>query len=185
MVPHWSLLSMEDQHEYLALRATFQEAVGKSRRGESAGGFVARLRSVRSYIERDSSSQWKRSLVCGIVFVDPGIAINIGQFKLLVGRCKSSINGSLQQIGYVSKPPGDDVERELRRAILNMRDDSIELRKWTIRSWRSESPAREDPPIVEQREVVRCGFPCPAKCRHKLDDIVQMSLPPQTEVGPL
>jgi hypothetical protein len=115
-----------------------------------------------------------------------GLAINIRQLKILLGRCKSSINGSLQQIGFVSRPPGQSVDRELMRLIPLLVDDHMELKKWTIR--RGECLAertKEDPPVVEPREVVRCGFPCPAKCRHKLDDILQMCMPAQADLWPL
>jgi hypothetical protein len=181
---HWEVLSAEDQHDYIALRTQFQDMVGKTRRGESAGVFGDRLRLIRAFIERNESSKWKRSLVCGIAFMDSAIGINIRQLRILLCRCKSSINGSFQQIGYTAKPAGQALDEELRNLIPPLRSDHIELKKWTIRC--GQLPAelgKANPSKVA--DFVRCGFPCPAKCRHKVYDILQTWVPLPTETVPL
>jgi hypothetical protein len=55
-----------------------------------------------------------------------GIAINVQQLRLLTGRSKSSINGSLQKIGY----------RVNLSSVLPafLKDHSVEFRKWTVRT---------------------------------------------------
>jgi hypothetical protein len=191
---HWAVLAPEDQREYLALRAQFHEAISKSRRGERIDVFVQRLKSIRAFITKDADSQWRRSLVCGIIFLSNSLAINIQQLRNLLGKCKSSINGSLQQLSYISKPPSNEIEEELTQAIPVMKDDHAELKKWTIRygpfpDGAQNVPVIQDPepviplPPAEPATVVaKSKFPCPLKCQHKFYDIIYISTSIQTEI---
>lgn len=193
---HWCLLTEEDQHEYLILRSQFHEAIAKSRRGERIDVFVQRLKTIRSFISKDPATLWKRAIVCGVMFLNSALAINIQQLRILMGKCKSSINGSLQQLGYVSKPSTHEIDQEMTRMIPLLKDDHSEMKKWTIRYGefpenRSVTPAREEetvaplPPMRsadDMKKVVKLAFPCPAKCRHKFYDILHSSVSIQTDI---
>jgi hypothetical protein len=192
---HWELLVPEDQQEYLMLRAQFHEEILKSRRGERIDVLVQRLKSIRSFINRDVLSQWKRSLVCGIIFLDNALGINIQQLRNLLGKCKSSINGSLQQLSYVAKPSTREIDSEIARSIPVLKNDRAELKKWTIRYGAFPDDSEMVPLIEvtqtlpsppprpeEAKDVVKWAFPCPAKCRHKFYDILYISTSIQTEI---
>jgi hypothetical protein len=88
---------------------------------------------IKAYAVRSDSDDLSRSLVCGIVWLSSGIAVNIQQLKLLSSKCKSSINGSFVQLGYLPIPSGADTAGELIQKFPFMKDQFSELRQWTIR----------------------------------------------------
>lgn len=134
MMPnYWQLLSPSDLQEYLEIRKEFYDANRKFRKGERLEGFLERLRVIRQFVEHSESNAWCRSLVCGLFFLNNGLAINIQQLKILFGKCKSSINGSLQQLGYITQSPGSSLERDLYEMIPLENKERSDLKKWTIR----------------------------------------------------
>ncbi|OHS97519.1 hypothetical protein TRFO_36278 [Tritrichomonas foetus] len=130
---HWELLSEDDKQGYISIKSLFNDDLSKSKRGERFEIFVTRLKTIRDYINRNPNDQWKRSLVCGMVFLTSALGINIQQLRLLMGKCKSSINGSLQQLGYTAKPSTHEIDQELGIKIPCLKNDHYELKKWTIR----------------------------------------------------
>ena len=78
-------------------------------------------------------NDFKRSLVCGIVWLKNGIAINTHQLSILINKCKSSINGSFQSLGYGTIPTGCGTSNELITTFPFMRTNFAELRQWTMR----------------------------------------------------
>ena len=186
---HWQLLSQRDLEEYAILRKSLNDDVGKSRKGERLESFLNRMTRIRHFVERGDGNDWKRSLVCGVLFLSNSIAINIQQFRLLVGRCKSSINGSLQQLGYCALPQGRDLSHEFLCRMPYFQKDSGELKKWTIRELAPQKERavpekvfivplpefRIDPPKMNAdsvRKIVKSNFPCPAKFRYKYGDCI-------------
>lgn len=185
---YWTILDEDDQQEYLRLRSKFHCSIEKAQRKDRIDIFVRRLKAIRHYIEdRDKSTIWKRVMVSGVMFLSSALAINIQQLRILMGRCKSSINGSLQQLGYVSKPSTQEIEQEMVQMVSVLKDDHTQLRKWTIRmgtfpdDYKSQTKSEEeisDPDPVASpsasnlsaetvHRTVELSFPCPAKCRHK------------------
>ena len=130
---HWQLLNGSDIEEYFRIRSSLQTESGKSRKGERRETFINALHIIRNFIEKGDSNDWKRGVVCGIVFLEKTIAINIQQLRLLLGKCKSSINGSLQQLGFSSLPPGREMFEEFLRKVPCFQKESTELKKWTLR----------------------------------------------------
>lgn len=146
---HLELLSPADIKDYLVMRGNFSVEVNKSKKGERRESFINTLKIIRSYIERNDFNDWKRAMVCGIIFLNPdnnrccqanflssAVAINIQQLRLLLGKCKSSINGSLQQLGYQSlssSPIGSKLHEEVLRKVPYFQQDLSELKKWTFR----------------------------------------------------
>jgi hypothetical protein len=88
---------------------------------------------IKAYAIRGDADDLPRSLVCGVVWLANGIAVNIQQLKLLSSKCKSSINGSFSQLGYRPIPSGADTAGELIQKFPFMKDQFTELRQWTIR----------------------------------------------------
>jgi hypothetical protein len=183
---HWSVLSTDDQCEYVALCTRFRDAIAQSRRGEGVDVFLQRLKDVRAFIEREPSSMWKRGTVCGVIFLKGSLAINIQQLRLLMGKCKSSINGSLQQLGYLSKPSTPEIDQQLAALVPSLLEDHIEMKKWTIRYGEipeephAEADQKEEiETATDAKRVVKWTFPCPAKCRHKFQDIFMQLMPVQ------
>jgi hypothetical protein len=190
----WALLTAEDQRDYLILHAQFHEELANSHRGESLDIFVQRVQAIHAFVHKDRVSQWQRSVVCGVIFLKSAMAINIHQLRTLLGRCKSSINGSFQQLGYITKPATLEIGQEIKAAVPILDDQPGERKKWTVRygSFPGELEAgcnvaseRAESPIIttgNTAKIVQFEFPCPAKCRHKFYDIFYTSTSIQTEM---
>ncbi|KAK8900186.1 hypothetical protein M9Y10_002509 [Tritrichomonas musculus] len=133
----FNLLCDDDKVDYIAIKNRFQDEINLSRHGERLDVFVSRLRIVRRFINKDliPLNRWRRMVSCGIIFLDncDALAINIQQLKILLGKCKSSINGSLQQLGYIAKPSTNEINQEISQQIPLIKEDYFELKKWTIR----------------------------------------------------
>jgi hypothetical protein len=198
---NFGLLCPSDRQEYDRLRDNFHEDIGKSRKGERLDVFTDRLNQVRAFIERNDEDQWKRSLVCGVFFLRDSLALNIQQLRTLLGKCKSSINGSLQRLGYSALLPGHEAEQEFLSRIPSHCQEPSDLKRWTIRKVASIVSTPKAPPApalviplplswrdrvnVETeavQEIVRRTFPCPVKCRYKYLDIIHRSVSIQTEI---
>lgn len=134
MIPsYWNLLSYEDKINYLTLQKKFSTSDLKSKRNKSNSAFIETLDILKKFIIRNDQNDLKRALVCGIVWLKNGIAINTHQLSLLINKCKSSINGSFQSLGYGTIPTGCGTSNELITIFPFMRTNFAELRQWTMR----------------------------------------------------
>ena len=130
---HWDLLTRSDLEAYVKLRKSFYDEIRKSKKGERLDAFIQRILKIKQFVERGDGDDWKRGLVCGIIFLPNSIAIHIQQFRLLLGKCKSSINGSLQAIGFAAHPQGGPIETELLMKVPIFQREHSEVKKWTVR----------------------------------------------------
>jgi hypothetical protein len=131
----WHLLSPEDQEAYASLQQAVSAPCQKNRRNRSIQTFNKMLEAIKAYVVRNDPDDWKRALVCGIAWVGPdgAIALNTRQLRILTAKCKSSINGSLQHVGYGIVTGGTDCSASIARLFPLVKDDFTELRQWTIR----------------------------------------------------
>jgi hypothetical protein len=130
----WQKLSESDQRGYLALRSELATPKFSNQRGRSAAQFGVMLDLVKSFVVRGDPEDAARALACGMLWMSNGIAVNIQHVKLLTSKCKSSINGSFGQLGYLPVASGADTAGELIQAFPFMKDQFSELRQWTIRT---------------------------------------------------
>ena len=113
---YWERLSAIEKEEYMLLQATFSSSSCKNRRNKSNETFASIIEGIHSFVVRGDDNDYNRGLVCGVIFLNympkfqkdtskdklkkDYIAINSKQLKILLKKCKSSINGSFHQIGY-------------------------------------------------------------------------------------
>ena len=134
---HLKLLSETDLNGYFALRDRFHKEVANAKRGEKVDMFSKRLKIIKEFVVKNDSDDWKRSFATGVIFLENSIAINIKQLIVLMGKCKSSINGSLHQLGYIARPASKETDEQLVLSIPIFSKDRRELKKWTIRQKRN------------------------------------------------
>jgi hypothetical protein len=90
-------------------------------------------------------------MVCGIYWLPDAIAINIHQLRSLIPKCKSSINVSLQKLGFSNSPGRTASGQTITSIFPFLKDNLSALRKWTIREKTSEIIVREsDHPVPTQ-----------------------------------
>jgi hypothetical protein len=128
----WNRLSQEDHSEYFRYRVHFHQT-NRSGNDHRVAGFHRELISALSYIERRSEGQEDRSIVCGVAFAGPYICVNTRLLKAFLGRCKSSINGSFMQMGYVALRTKSKARSCVLSCLHSLIDDEPNLRQWTVR----------------------------------------------------
>jgi hypothetical protein len=129
----WRLLSPNDKNEFTQLRSIFYQNKGSMARHRRALTFANELHMVLDYIERAPDNMESRAIVSGICFTGPIICVNTRQLKSLLSRCKSSINGILQELGYASLRPRSKT-RSCIFAILPSIERTPEIaRHWSVR----------------------------------------------------
>jgi hypothetical protein len=134
---YWGLLSEDDRLEYMRLSRRFfvdqkLSALVRAGRERREVVFMKEVLAVLQYIERSSENTEVRSIVTGLCFHGPFVCINTRALKGILCRCKSSINGLFQELGYGQRRARHDREFVML-AMPSLRKDLGVLRQWTIR----------------------------------------------------
>lgn len=132
---YWNQLTQEDKIEFIKLRNAIHQnqkpsSIIKDRR---LATFSNELVMILKYIEHNEVGREVRSILTGISFAGPFICVNTRQLKSFVGRCKSSINGSLQQLGYMAVRTKSKARSCVLACMPILSSDSNLLRQWTVR----------------------------------------------------
>ena len=127
------LLSEKDLDLYRSLRSNLSSPSCRNCRNKRLENFNEMLNSIKEFSIRNDGDDWKRCLVCGVCWISDGIAINTHQLTVLLGKCKSSINGSLHRMKYVPFPSSNQASKELMELIPLLKNSFAELRQWTLR----------------------------------------------------
>ena len=130
---YWNVLSTEDKTEYMKLRANFLQGQKISSKDRRIVTFRKELVMVLKYIQRTEVHQEERSVLVGVCFAGPVICVNTRQLKGFLGRCKSSINGSFQQMGYVALRTKAKARSCVVAVMPSLQNDQNILRQWTVR----------------------------------------------------
>jgi len=165
---YWDFLCDLDKTQYIELKRDFTGSNVKRQRGGECETFDGVLDSIRAFAERDDENDWRRFLVCVVCWLDSAIAINTRQLRLLVSKCKSSINGSLQKMGYCTNTSHSESWRVLFPHIPLLKDQFCELRRWTIRYKGGGEAHPEALTIVVHERPPSC----PLKLRAKMAKIM-------------
>jgi hypothetical protein len=95
--------------------------------------FRNELTLVLRFLERDEAHREVRSILAGIAFAGPFICVNTRLLKNFLGRCKSSINGGFQQMGYVALKTKAKARNCILTVMRTLTSDHVLLRQWTVR----------------------------------------------------
>ncbi|EAY11882.1 hypothetical protein TVAG_362620 [Trichomonas vaginalis G3] len=137
---YWGMLNPIDMQRYNYLRLALSSSETKNQRNRRIATFTEAMEAVRGFAIRGDSNDKLRCLVCGIAWLPEGIAINTHQLKLLISRCKSSINGSLQKLGFTENLGRTAAANAMIAQYSFLKENSTELRKWSVRRKPSSTP---------------------------------------------
>ena len=129
----FDLLTDNDRVLYNNMRSGLSSHACRNRRGKRLETFGEMLKAIKTFCIRNDEDDWKRCLVCGVCWLSNGIAINTRHLSLLIDKCKSSINGSLQKLGYTTLQSRQESNDQLSEFIPILKNNFNELREWTIR----------------------------------------------------
>jgi hypothetical protein len=150
---HFEELSEADKRAYERLRISLSAPTCKNRRNKSLEVFRGVVDCIKAFVIGHDDDHWKRALVCGICWFESSIAINTHQLKILTNKCKSSINGLFQSLGYGMVPSGSDAAVPLLTYFPFMRGNFNELRQWTVRQKLAVTPKPAPFTVPEPRFV--------------------------------
>lgn len=156
----YDILNEDDRQRYCTLRTTLSSNLCRNCRGKRLENFNEMLAAIKSFCMRGDDDDWKRCLVCGVCWLPVGIAINNRQFSLLISKCKSSINGSLQRMGFGTIQSRSESTKVLSDALPLLKDNFVELREWSVRQYVANTPQPTNP-IVQKPPVLPEPFASP------------------------
>lgn len=130
---YWAPLSQEDKVEFQKLRASFHQNQKTSTKDRRLVSFANELQTILKYIEHSTTGRENRTILVGVCFSGPFIGVNTRQLKCFMGRCKSSINGSFQQLGYVALKTKSKSRTCILSILPSLAKDPNILRQWTVR----------------------------------------------------
>ena len=130
---YFELLNQQDKESYYTLQKNLSSSECRNCRNKRLDNFANMLEVIKQFSMRNDEDDWKRLLVCGVCWISDGIAINTHQLSILLGKCKSSVNGSLQRLEYVPFPCSAAASTELIDQIPKIKENYGELRQWTLR----------------------------------------------------
>ena len=145
----WDHLQESDKQQYNIMKTLLSSSQTKNRRNKSAETFQDVLDTIKLYVVRGDDNDLYRGIVCGIYWINDDIVINTRQLRLLLDKCKSSINGSFQMIGYLSPSSSTDTTPILSKTFPFWKDNFKEIRQWTIRA-KPKSSTRSPKVLVKQ-----------------------------------
>ena len=154
------MLTPADVSQYNALRATLSSKVCRYNRGTRVKTFQEMLNAIKTFCCRGDENDWKRCLVCGVCWLPNGIAVNNRQFSLLIDKCKSSINGSLQRMGYGTVQSRQESTKMLCEAIPYLSGKFFELREWSVRQFNAFTPQPQTQ-ISSSKSIPKFSSPRP------------------------
>ncbi|OHS96984.1 hypothetical protein TRFO_36877 [Tritrichomonas foetus] len=130
---YWNAISQEDRNEFLRLRNNFHHGQKISSKDRRIITFSKELNIVLRFLERSEDNQEARCVLCGVCFVGPIVCVNTRQLKSFLSRCKSSINGSFQQLGFVALRTKAKARNCVLTALPSLQNHQNILRQWTVR----------------------------------------------------
>ena len=143
----FNMLDDCDKVAYTYLRFSLSARCNKNKRNKRIQTFTDTLEAIKRFAMRGDANDWKRCLVCGVCWLPQGLSLNTHQLRILIFKCKSSINGSLQKMGYTSNLSRPEATAAMTAAIPFLADHPSQLRQWTVRALVSQQPS--SPPVVE------------------------------------
>ena len=143
---YFQQLSYPDQEEYHKLKEKIHEIVERNGRSRFCKGFGEIVNKIKSYIVKGDQDDAKRSLVCGILWLDNDsqLALNTKELCFLIGKCKSTVNAGFQSLGYKTSPINPESAAKLAETFPFLKERFEFARKWTLRI-KTEIPKKPKP----------------------------------------
>jgi hypothetical protein len=150
---YWHLLSDLNQKEYRALQHRIDPLSFRTTRAQTPLKLHIIITQIHHFAIRHDSDDWKRCLVCGMVWLGDALAVSTRQMSFLVGRSKSSINSGFQALGYSSGNMSESHTLSLMKVFPFLVQNYSEIRQWTIRENCGGEKERERKRQNESEEV--------------------------------
>ena len=126
-------LCADDKQAFESLKQTFAKKQSSVKEDRHVATFSQEIQSIINFVERRFEGREVRAINAGFMFNGIFICINTRILKNFISRCKSSINSSLQQLGYTSLKTKAKAQECLAASIPCLANDPETARQWTVR----------------------------------------------------
>lgn len=189
---YFNLISEDDQSQYRELQKDLTSPENRYARNKRISTCQDAIKAIKNFCIRNDEDDWKRCLVCGVIWINDNntkkdfsfginqnnsidneefISINIRQLIVILGKSKSSINGALVKMGFVTIPTKGENQELLYNAMPYFKGRYFEMRNWTIRKRkRTDEPTQEDNKKVDD-EIPFINFYDQPNEEIKFDDV--------------
>ena len=130
---YWNKLSHEERAEFIKLKNGFKQDQKMSCKDRRIVTFRKELLLVLRFLERSQENMEFRAVLVGVAFAGPVVCVNTRQLKSFLSRCKSSINGSFQQLGFAALRTKAKARSCVLAVLPSLQDHQEILRQWTVR----------------------------------------------------
>ncbi|OHT05685.1 hypothetical protein TRFO_05824 [Tritrichomonas foetus] len=141
---YFDYLTDEEKEQYHMLQKNVGAPENRYTRNRRLATLRESFEEIRKFCIRNDENDWKRCMVCGICWFNNNIAINIRQLRMIINKSKSTINGALAKMGYVTVPTKGDDANELISTIPYLDGKYFEMRQWTIRKMKGKPEDEEE-----------------------------------------
>jgi hypothetical protein len=129
----WIHLSVDDQLAFATLYHEFHHSEKITSKDRKTVMFHKDLITILNFLMRSPDNVQIRAIVTGVCFAGPVVIMDTRQLKLLVGRCKSSINGCFQNLGFVALRSKVKARLCVTTVLPCLQQSPALLRQWTAR----------------------------------------------------
>ena len=123
----------DDVRAFECLREAFAKKQSSLKEDRHIASFPQEIQSIINFVERRYDGREARAINAGFICNGSFLCVNTRQLKAFISRCKSSINSSLQQLGYTSLKTKAKAHECLLSAIPCLSNDLETARQWTVR----------------------------------------------------
>ncbi|KAK8876110.1 hypothetical protein M9Y10_006297 [Tritrichomonas musculus] len=134
-MPINEFLSKEDYDYYQNLQNILSSHICRNCRNRRVESFNEILSAIRYFVDRTNQDIWKRCLICGVCWHKNYICVNIRRLSEFLGKCKSSVNGSLQRLYLNSLQNKQQSFKILTEAIPYLKNHQDQLKMWSVRQF--------------------------------------------------
>jgi hypothetical protein len=128
------VLNESDQQQYRKLQHELYPFSFRTAQVTTSFKLQLIISQIKRFAIRKDCDDWKRCLVCGIVWFVDAIAVNTRQMASLTGRSKSSINAAFQALGWPSRSMSESPYGSSLFSIFPfLVQKGNDFRQWTIR----------------------------------------------------
>lgn len=138
-----AFLSHYDNEQLKTLRDLLVGDILRTKRGINSIVFSKKLQLLKDFCLQGNSEDIKRCIACGIIWIPNGVFICVQRLSQLLGKCKSSVNGSFRALGYMNINSQKIVSKHLSYILSNYSLKGVDLKEWSVRI----SLNRNEPPV--------------------------------------
>lgn len=153
----WDKLSDAEKETLFELQKTIRKR-SKSQQNHNSS-LSSDLVQINNFVMSPPESTREAKAVCsGLIFFNNSILLNTKQAKIILGRCKSGINTSLQKLGYGSTKSG--LKKNILTILPSLEEYPEIARQWTTRTIGKQNTKEKNvklapvPQITQQIEEI-------------------------------